>query len=294
MQSRYDASAMDHANTLIRRARPWLGTIVEIGITSKNTAPISEAAIDAGFAEIARIHQLMSFHDATSDLARLHGAGAGDVIRLDRDTVAVLRIAADLHRDTGGIFNIAVARQLVRNHFLPRMDVPHLNRFVGDMRDIEIVDDCHVRIRRCTLIDLGGIAKGYAVDCAVNALQAAGVMQGIVNAGGDLRVFGPAAMPINIRLAAGGYSAAFSAQNCAVASSENSRNRRMLQGRWVTPHIGRDGQPIIADQTVSVMASTCVIADAMTKVAMVDPDLADHVLAKHDGQLIRVGVKEVA
>jgi thiamine biosynthesis lipoprotein len=280
---------MGHADALIRRARPWLGTIVEIGVAAGH-----EAAIDAGFEEIGRIHRLMSFHEATSDLARLHGACAGDVIRLDYDTVAVLRIAADLHRDTGGIFNIAVARQLVRNHFLPRVAIGHLSRFAGDASDIEIVDDCHVRMRRPTLIDLGGIAKGYAADCAVTALQAAGVPQGIVNAGGDLRLFGPEAMPITIRRGEGGYSATFAVKNCAVASSENSRSRRKVQGRLVTPHIGRNGQPVVADQTVSVVARTCVIADAMTKVAMVEPDLADHLLAKHDGGIVRIGMSEAA
>jgi thiamine biosynthesis lipoprotein len=280
---------MGHADALIRRARPWLGTIVEIGVAAGH-----DAAIEAGFEEIGRIHRLMSFHEATSDLARLHGACAGDVIRLDRDTVAVLRVAADLHRDTGGIFNIAVGRQLVRNHFLPRVDVGHLGRFAGDVSDIEIVDDCHIRIRRPTLIDLGGIAKGYAVDCAVTALQAAGVPQGIVNAGGDLRLFGPETMPITIRRGEGGYSAAFAVRNCAVASSENSRSRRKVQGRLVTPHIGRDGQPVVADQTITVTASTCVIADAMTKVAMVDPGLADRLLANHDGGVVRFGMSEAA
>jgi thiamine biosynthesis lipoprotein len=42
------------------------------------------------------------------------------------------------------------------------------------------------------------------------------------------------------------------------------------------------------------MASSCVIADAMTKVAMVDPDLADRLLAKHDGQVVRFEHDEVA
>lgn len=177
-------------SNLKRRARPWLGTIVEIGVP-----PEREGAIEAGFAEIARIHRLMSFHEGTSDLAKLRAASAGELIEVDRDTIVVLRIAANLHRATNGLFSIAIGRQLVRTHFLLRMDTIHLNRFGGDADDIKIVDDCYVRLRRRTLIDLGGIAKGYAVDCAVKALQAAGTTSGIVNAGGDLRVFGDTVMP---------------------------------------------------------------------------------------------------
>ena len=280
---------MTASDNLVRRARPWLGTIVEIGIPAEH-----ESAIEAGFAEIARIHRLMSFHEDTSDLAKLRKANAGELVEVDADTVTVLRVAADLHQKTDRLFNIATGRQLVRTRFLPRVSADHLALFNGDASDIEIVDDRHVRLHRRVLIDLGGVAKGYAVDCAVAALQAAGVPQGIVNAGGDLRVFGDTAMPIEVRAAQGGYNAAFAVQNIAVASSENSRARRTVQGWIATPHIGRDNRPAIIDQTVTVTASTCIIADAMTKVAMVDPDLADRLLTAHGGQVVRFQLSEAA
>ncbi len=280
---------MTTPDNLVRRARPWLGTIVEIGAPAEH-----ESAIDAGFAEIARIHRLMSFHEDTSNLGKLREAKAGELVEVDADTVTVLRIAADLHQSTDGLFNIATGRQLVRTRFLPRMGADHLAQYNGDASDIEIVGDHHVRLNRRVMIDLGGIAKGHAVDCAVAALQAAGVTTGIVNAGGDLRVFGDAAMPIQVRAAQGGYSSAFAVQNIALASSENSRTRRTVQGQIATPHIGRDSRPAIIDQTVTVTASTCIIADAMTKVAMVDPDLADRLLAAHDGQVVPFAMSEAA
>ncbi len=280
---------MGGADNLVRRARPWLGTIVEIGVSAEH-----ESAIEAGYVEITRIHRLMSFHEATSDLAKLREAKAGALVEVDADTVTVLRVAADLHKSTDGLFNIAIGRQLVRTRFLPRMGADHLGQYIGDASDIEIVDDRHVRLHRRTLIDFGGIAKGYAVDCAVAVLQAASVPTGVVNAGGDLRVFGDAPMPIEVRAAQGGYSAAFAVQNIAVASSENSRTRRNVQGQILTPHIGRDNRPATIDQTVTVTASTCVMADAMTKVAMVDPDLADRLLAAHGGQVVRFQMSEAA
>ncbi len=280
---------MSASDALVRRARPLLGTIVEIGVSDGD-----EAAIKFGFAEIARIHRLMSFHEATSDLGKLHRADTGEIVTIDHDTVAVLRIAAKLREATNGLFNIAIGRQLIRTHFLPRMDAGHLGRFSGDADDIEIVDDCHVRLHRRALIDLGGIAKGYAVDRAVEALKSASVKAGIVNAGGDLRIFGDAAMPIAVRMTRGGYGTAFEVENCAVASSENTRARRMMHGQVTTPHIGRNNQPIPIDHTVTVIANTCVIADAMTKVAMVDPALADRLLADHGGYIIRAELSEAA
>jgi FAD:protein FMN transferase len=280
---------MPRADHLVRRARPWLGTIVEIAVPRD-----SEAAMEAGFVEIARIHTLMSFHSETSDLARLRTACPGEIVAIAPDTVNVLRIAAALNRASGGLFDITVGRELVRTHFLPRMTAMQLGQIRGKASDIDIIDDCHVRLRRRMLIDLGGIAKGYAVDCAVAALESAGVMAGMVNAGGDLRVFGDAALPIEVRMGHGALSAPFHVQDRAVASSENLHNRRSMKGRVTTPHIGRDGHAVVADQTVTVIASTCVIADAMTSVAMVDPDMADRLLVPHGGYVVRYARSEVA
>lgn len=280
---------MRASEQLCRRARPWLGTIVEIAVPHAH-----EDAIEAGFAAIERIHRLMSFHEETSDLATLRAAQPGQVVRVASETVAVLRIAVDLHAASNGVFNVAVGRQLVRTRFLPRMNIVHLGRYNGGPSDIEILDDCHIRFRRCTLIDLGGIAKGYGVDCAVEALQAAGVSNGIVNAGGDLRVFGGKPLPIEVRMALGGLCEPMPIQNSAVASSENSDTRRRFRGQVATPHIGPDDRPVVIRQTVTIVANTCVIADAMTKVAMVDADLADRLLAAHDGHVVRYVASEAA
>ena len=75
---------MTTPDNLVRRARPWLGTIVEIGVSAEH-----ESAIETGVAEIARIHRLMSFHEATSDLAKLREEKAGELVEVDGDTVTV-------------------------------------------------------------------------------------------------------------------------------------------------------------------------------------------------------------
>ena len=88
-----------------RRARPWLGTIVEISVPAGH-----DDAIEAGFAAIARIHRLMSFHEDTSDLAKVRGAQPGEAIRLAPETVEVLRIAIDLYSASDGVFTMRCSR----------------------------------------------------------------------------------------------------------------------------------------------------------------------------------------
>ena len=267
---------------MITRCRPLLGTFVEI------TVPIGAGdAIEAAFDAIRHVHHHMSFHEPSSDLGLLRAAMPGDVVAVDRETIAVLRMAIAFHQVTGGLLEVAVGRELVRSGFLPRKDIGRLSRFPGDTADIEIVDDRHVRCKRRLLIDLGGIAKGHAVDRAVKTLIAAGIDAGLVNAGGDLRMFGYRNWQIYLREAGGAIDHMVVLQNCAIASSANLHNRRRHSGRTVGPHYGRAREPVLTDQRITVVADSCLVADAMTKVAMVDPELADNVLAAHRGHVLR-------
>lgn len=271
-----------HAGSVLtRRARPWLGTLVEIALSTSDTA-----AFEAGFDAIARIHRLMSFQDSSSDLARLRKARPGDVTTIAPETAEVLTCAIDLHRLSGGLFDVTIGRKLVRSGFLPRKDMVHLGRFSGQMPDIGFAGPCQVRQERIALIDLGGIAKGFAVDRAVEALVACGVQGGIVNAGGDLRVFGNIQQAVLLRRGDGRVLELDNVRDIAIASSENSLNRRTQRGETRTPHIGRSGEAVEIDGLVCVAARSCMVADAMTKVAMSDRILADRLLDPHGGQVL--------
>jgi thiamine biosynthesis lipoprotein len=258
-----------------------LGTFVEITVPEEH-----ERAVDHAFAAIGHVHRRMSFHEGDSDLARLRDADPGASVEVDAETVAVLRLAVALHRDTGGVFDVAVGRALVRSGFLPRSGIVRLDRYSGTTADLEIVDDRHVRCNRRMLIDLGGIAKGYAVDRGVEALQQYGVGEAMVNAGGDLRAFGERDWEVGLCDAGNVIRHAVRARNCAIASSANLINRKRHRGRTHTPHIGAGGEPLLAKGRVSVIASSCAFADAMTKVAMADIRLATTLLATFGGQLL--------
>ncbi|MBW8785250.1 MAG: FAD:protein FMN transferase, partial [Novosphingobium sp.] len=183
---------------LVTRCQPLLGTLVEITVL----ADVADA-IEPAFAAVRHVHRRMSFHEADSDLARLRAAWAGAEVAVDPETVIVLRLAIALHERSGGLFDVTIGRELVRGGFLPRLGIHDLRAYPGRSRDIEIVDDRRVRCRRPALIDLARIAKGYAVDRAVETLVACGVGEGLVNAGGDLRGFGPRPWPVALRQADG-------------------------------------------------------------------------------------------
>lgn len=266
---------------MFTRCKPLLGTLVEITVPET-----SAGAVDEAFAAIADVQQRMSFHDDHSDLANLRRARPGLAVEVAPETVEVLRTAVNLHHDSGGLFDVTIGRELVRRGFLPRPDGAKLFRFPGTSSDIEIVDDHHVRCHRPMLIDLGGIAKGFAVDRAVRSLQAAGVAEGLVNAGGDLRMFGWHKSDIQLRDGDGEVRTSVTLANCAVASSANLGTRRRRFGRLHTPHIGPGRASVVRPGRFSVIADRCIIADALTKILMAAPDTTRPLLARYGARAL--------
>lgn len=277
---------------MVRRARPLLGTRVDIGVAGLDM-PAAHAAIDAAFAAIAEVHRLMSFHEPDSDLARLHREASRRIVTVHRHTASVLRMALTLSRESDGRFDVSVGRRLVEAGLLPAPIGVAPPDPAADWRDIALLEDGRVRFRRPLWIDLGGIAKGYAVDRAIEVLRAAGATQACVNAGGDLRVIGPQPETVAIRLDAGdagGTAPHVELQNAALASSCGHTLRRTCAGTPTGPHLsGAHGACIDTDLTAVVVAPEAMVADALTKIVLADADAdaAGPVLRAHGAQAWR-------
>lgn len=189
---------MKFVSSEVRRARPLLGTFVDITAQGTGEAELHRA-IDRAFAAIERVHRLMSFHDAQSDVSRINRSGFPTGAVVHPWTWQVLKAAQQFARDSDGVFDITVGSLLSETNYLPRTG--HRPTCRATWRDIFFGENCVVFCRRPLIVDLGGIAKGFAVDRAVKALRRAGVTSGVVNAGGDLRVFGSSARKVHLRSA---------------------------------------------------------------------------------------------
>ena len=253
----------------IRRCRPLLGTFVDVS-ASADSAERTLRALEAAFAAIQRVQRLMSFHDAASDVSRMNRDAAQGPVEVDAWTYRVLAAARDLHAQTRGAFDVSVAPYLQRWGYLPAE--PHSTPRAADQSAIDLLHGRRVSFRKPLCVDLGGIAKGFAVDRAVEALRHAGASSGVVNAGGDLRVFGATPSMVHVRhprepsrLLPMGTLA-----NAAVATSAVYFARRRWRGREVSPLVDpRWGRPCTQALSVSVQATTCLVADALTKVVMI-------------------------
>lgn len=261
-------------SSVFRRAQPWLGTCVEIRAAAWGLPRWAVmSAIDAAFGEIAAVHRLLSRQERGADYVRLTEAAVGDVIKVDVRTAEVLRLAFDLQSESAGAFDPE------RREHRQADAAPDDPRPAWSLEDGEMV-----RIRRRASIDLDGIAKGYAVDRAIDGLCAHGVAA-TVNAGGDLRTTRDCSEPLFVR--------------CDTVRGGLVSLGRLGAGAFATSqsriHLGRDcdlagtgiddrrtGGQRVPLMVVGVAAPSCAVADALTKVVAVDPEAALGMLETRD------------
>lgn len=241
--------------------RPLLGCFVEIALPVSATE--AQAAFNSAFARIELIQQLLSFHDPASDLSRLNSA-QGKAINCHPLSTQCLRLAQAMTRVSSGRFNctlgaVLTARGALPNHNFQNLYGAELQAY-GEWRDMELTRDT-ARLCKPVLITLDGIAKGFAVDCAVAELQRAGIREGWINAGGDIRVFGEIVLPIAVRDHLGKDHLMGGLQNAAIATSISNASPEF-------PGLLLDsaGNQILS-MTSTVIARSAWRADALTKVA---------------------------
>jgi thiamine biosynthesis lipoprotein len=262
----------------VRRARPLLGTFVEITAQGVDEARLHRA-IDEAFSAVCTVHRLMSFHDATSDISQLNSRAMHKPVRVHQWTRRVLSAARNFSRETEGAWDITVAPLLRGGRFLADKCE---GRKRGDWRDIILGRDGRVHFRRPLLIDVGGIAKGFAVDRATEALRSLGVRSGLVNAGGDLRVFGPEPFTARIRnpldLAHGARTIVLRERSLATSVICNSSADLSNQSPLVD---GRTLRSVSGNLSASVIADDCMTADALTKAVLLMRHEARSLLRRH-------------
>ena len=264
----------------VRRARPALGTFVEITARGDNEAKL-HGAINRAFNAIARVEWQMSFHHSDSDLSRINREAFQRKVTVDPWTWRVLQAAQKLSHETEGIFDITVARRLMQWKYLPRR---YANVSEGNWRDIILEKNYAVRFRQRVIVDLGGIAKGFAVDRAVKALKCAAVPSGVVNAGGDLRVFGLESELIHLRHPAEPMrpAGAITLRERALATSgiyfAQKRHGRAVISSLLDGRTRRCSRKLVS---VSVAAPVCIVADALTKIVFVLGEKSAPLLARY-------------
>jgi thiamine biosynthesis lipoprotein len=237
------------------RLRIAMGTWVAVEAKAPHGPGTEAAAIEAAYAALSGIEQVMHPRRPGSDLERISTVPLHTPVRIQPDTWHLLQLARRLYDLTDGVFD------------------PCLPEQPGRLADVELARDsmlvCHAPVE----IDLGGIAKGYAVDRAIEKLIEAGCSAGLVNAGGDLRVFGDREEAVLLRRTASYRQLAL--RNAALAISDLDATDRPIEHNGYYNRTGSDPTCRYA----AVIAKSAAIADALTKcVLLCSPERAAQAL----------------
>jgi thiamine biosynthesis lipoprotein len=245
------------------------GTYVEVVSSSPRAAAIV-------YREWKRLDSLFNVYDSDSELSHLNRA-SGEKVAVSEDLAAVLRLSQEVYTRTQGVFDVSQGalyelwKESMRDKRFPTTVQIAEARQKGGMEAIAI-DPLRplVTIKKSGLkIDLGGIAKGYIVDKAIQALKAEGVESALVNGGGDIYCLGkngfhPWRVGIRDPRRKGAIKTFYFLHNEAIATSGTYEQFFEHQGvRYSHLVDPRTGYPVKGRLlSVSVEAHLCVLADA--------------------------------
>ena len=255
-----------------------MGTSVAFKIWTDREAAAKAAMLDA-LAEIQRIEAMMTTWKDTSEVSRINAAAGGAPVEVSRDLVDVLLAARSIHDESGGVFDVSFYGLKGLWHF----DQDAVDRIPSDA-DIKarlpLVDGAKIEVdvgkRTVRLpvvgmaINLGGIAKGYAVDRAAAVLARDGFVDVVVQAGGDLLVKGrkgQADWQVGIRdpRADAGEFFAIAPVRDAAFSTAGDYERSFVKDGKRYHHIldPRTGYPATACRSVTILAPDALTADEL-------------------------------
>lgn len=256
----------------LRQVRLLLGTTVEIVAEHPEVSQL-ETAVTAAFDEIARIERLMDPDNPGSDLARL--SEATTACEVSADTARVIALGQAIAERSGGAFDMSLGRlKALWGLESDQPQVPSeaaIQEALVDIGPRSLLIEGRMARKAAPQLqhDLGGIAKGYAVDRAIAILREHGVTSAAVNAGGDMYLLGgrkERAWRIGIQ---------HPRRPDAVLVAVDVRNRAVVTSGDYERFFERDGQryhhlfdpatgaPARLCQSVSVVAETVAEADAL-------------------------------
>ncbi len=243
------------------------------GLASQTAAEIDE-----------ELHYLDSLYNFFSPQSWLSGLNKNKSARVDKDMASLFALCDSISRLTGGVFDISVAPLLEVWGFysgkqaMPQPDAITAARRRVDFRAIRIRGDS-IFIPQNMLIDLGGIAQGYAADRVGEIIRKYEIPSAIINIAGEVLAVGPSpynrSWHVGIRNPrAEGTIESVELTDSAVSTSGDYEKYFMIGDRRY-PHIidPRTGRPATHFASVTIFARDCAFADGIaTAVAVMGPE----------------------
>jgi thiamine biosynthesis lipoprotein len=263
-----------------RESREMMGTRVDVELWSEDAGQ-AEKTIAEAMAALQRVDWMMNPLDPESELSRVNADAFTAPVRVSEELYEVVEKALYYSRLSGGAFDISFAS--IGQFYDYRAGQSPSDELVAENRDRinfrAIVLDAEKKSIAFTIdglqLDLGGIAKGFAVDRGIEVLARAGIVAGFVSAGGDSRVLGdygdrPRMIGIKHPRKKDEFAVMIPLSDTAISTS-GDYERFFMEGETRVHHIldpqtGRSSGKV---QSVSVLTAHAIDSDALSTTTFV-------------------------
>lgn len=178
-----------------QKSRPLLDTYVTITVVSESPDR-ADTAIEKAFNRIERFGDLVNFYSEKSEVSAINRNAGIQGVSVSAETLDLIEKAISVATISEGAFDPTIGPQIRLWDFVkkarPSDDEIRKNRILVNYRNVH-VDKKNATVflkKKGMLLDLGGIAKGYAADLAVESLKQSGMSAGLVSVAGDIKAFG--------------------------------------------------------------------------------------------------------
>jgi FAD:protein FMN transferase len=258
-----------------RRSQFLMGTLVEISVIEKDEK-LAITAIQQAFREIRRLENLMSIHISGSEVSKINQAAGKDRVPISKELMAVIQRSLFWSNKTAGAFDITIGpAQELWDFDAPSL--PSKNSIADaikkiDYRKIQLEEQTVYLPEKGMQLNLGAIAKGYAVDKAIDILKKNKIHNALINAGGDLKSIGKRSDQVNWRIGlqhprnSESLLASFSISGSAVATSGDYQKYFEQNGKRyhhiIDPNTGYPATT--GSMSATVIAKNVMDADALS------------------------------
>lgn len=261
-----------------------MGTVFEIAAYDQSPEHASRA-IEEAFQEIVRLDELFSNYKAGSALSEINRSAHFHAQKVPPDLYIVIGEALRFSRLTAGKFDVSVAplvnlwKAALAGDREPSPEQLDKARDCVGYKKMELAPPDRITFRSpCLQLDLGAIGKGYAVDKAAEVLQASGIRDVLISAGGSTILAmgfppGETAWLLHLRDPSHKANPVVRLKNQSVSTSEQTAPT--LLGKDSAGHIidPETGLPVRTNFAVSVIAKTATESDALsTSLLLMGPE----------------------
>jgi thiamine biosynthesis lipoprotein len=266
-----------------------MGTIGQVIAVASDEQTAGNAVAQA-LESLQSVERTMSYHDPNSELSALNRTAFGQDFAASPYLFDVIKRGIEMGRRSEGAFDITIGplvdlwQHAKVTDKAPRPEeIAAAKSRVGYDKLIVNADKCTVRFAvEGMRIDLGGIAKGYGVDLAIEMMKAAGATSGLVQVGGEIRCFGPSpegqkawsigvqrpAAPGEVRT--GEYAMVLAFTDMAVSTSGDYQRFVVVEGKPHSHIISTTtGDSAREFSSVTIIAASATEADALATAASV-------------------------